>query len=91
MFTALCALDKIMDIDHKKIETKEELLELMIELSKGDPSKWENISTTDFLEAMAAWLGSAENFYKNFNLETDANSASWQLFGDALQAAIIYE
>lgn len=80
-----------MEIDYKKVETKEQLLELIQELSDENPDDWENVSTQAFLEALGAWLGSADNFYKNLNLDTDANKPSWQLFADALQAGLIYE
>jgi hypothetical protein len=80
-----------MDIEYKKIETKAQLLELIHQLSEENPKNWENVSTQAFLEALGAWLGSAENLYSNLNLDTDANKPSWQLFADALQAALIYE
>ena len=80
-----------MDIDYKKIETKEQLLELIQQLSEGAQDNWENVTTQSFLEALGSWLGCAENLYKNLDLDTDANKPSWQLFADALQAALIYE
>lgn len=80
-----------MEIDYKKVETKEQLLELIQKLSEESPENWENVSTQAFLEALGSWLGSADNLYRNLNLETDANKPSWQLFADALQAALIYE
>lgn len=88
---ALCVKNTCMEIDYNKIETKEQLLELIQQLSEEDPDKWENVSTQAFLEALGSWLGSAENLYKNLNMNTDANKPSWQLFADALQAALIYE
>ncbi|MCE2570911.1 DUF7660 family protein [Motilimonas eburnea] len=60
-------------------------------MSSEDAGKWENVSTSDFLGALAAWLESADCFYKNFNRETSSEKPSWQLFADALQAATIYE
>lgn len=80
-----------MEIDYEKIESKEALISLIQKLSTEDTKKWENLSTTDFLEALGAWLESADGFYKNFNLETSSEKPSWQLFADALQAATIYE
>jgi len=80
-----------MGIEYKKIDTKEQLLELVQLLSEEDPKNWENVSTQAFLEALGAWLGSADHVYENLNLDTDANKPSWQLFADAIQAALIYE
>jgi len=80
-----------MDIDYKRIETKEQLLELIQQLSEENSDGWENVSTQAFLEALGSWLGSAEHLYKNLNLDTDPNKPSWQLFADALQATTIYE
>ena len=80
-----------MKFEYKKVESKEELLSLISELAKENPEYWENISTVGFLEALCSWLESAENLYKNLDLKTDANTPSWQLFADALQAATIYE
>ncbi|WP_039913706.1 DUF7660 family protein [Cellvibrio mixtus] len=80
-----------MEIQYKKIERKEQLLALIKNLSEEDSSKWENQSSVAFLEALGAWLESADALYKNLNLGTNANIPSWQLFADALQAATIYE
>ncbi len=80
-----------MKIDYEKIESKKELLRLIKNLSAEDSSKWENVSTSDFLEALGAWLEDADGFYKNFQLDTSSEKPSWQLFADALQAATIYE
>ncbi len=80
-----------MEIQYEKIESKEQLLALIKNLSAEDSSGWENQSAVAFLEALAAWFESANGLYKNLNLATDANSPSWQLFADALQAATIYE
>jgi len=80
-----------MEIDYEKIGSKEELVALIGKLCAEDISKWENVSTVSFLEAMAAWLESSGNLYKNLKLDTDSEVASWQIFADAIQAATIYE
>ena len=80
-----------MDFEYKKINTKEQLLLLIQDLSAQKSSDWENLTTKDFLEALGAWLESADGFYNNLNLDTDPTNPSWQLFADALQAATIYE
>ncbi|CAI3798958.1 hypothetical protein [Rheinheimera sp. MM224] len=80
-----------MEIDYEKIGSKEELISLIGRLCAEDTSNWENVSTVSFLEAMAAWLESSGNLYKNLKLDTDSEVASWQIFADAIQAATIYE
>lgn len=80
-----------MEIDYEKIGSKEELIALIGKLCSEDTSKWENVSTVSFLEAMAAWLESSDNLYKNLKLDTDSELPSWQIFADAIQAATIYE
>ncbi len=80
-----------MEIDYEKIGSKQELIDLICRLCSEDTSKWENVSTLSFLEAMAAWLESSGNLYKNLNLDTDSELPSWQIFADAIQAATIYE
>ncbi|NVK29517.1 MAG: hypothetical protein HWE20_00840 [Gammaproteobacteria bacterium] len=80
-----------MEIDYEKIESKEDLITLIARLCADDTSQWENISTVSFLEAMASWLESSGNLYKNMKLDTNSEVASWQIFADAIQAATIYE
>jgi hypothetical protein len=80
-----------MEIQYERIESKEQFLALIKNLSAEDSAKWENQSAVAFLEALSAWLESADSLYKNLNLVTDANSPSWQLFADALRAATVYE
>ena len=80
-----------MEIDYEKVGSKDELVALIGRLCAEDTSKWENVSTVSFLEAMAAWLESSGYLYKNLKLNTDSEVASWQIFADAIQAATIYE
>ncbi|MDK2594047.1 DUF7660 family protein [Pseudoalteromonas obscura] len=80
-----------MDVRYKIVNSKLELIELLNVIAAEDAGTWENINTRDFLEAMAAWLESADNFYTNFDLPTKSDNPSWQLFADAIQAATNYE
>lgn len=80
-----------MEVDYFRVESKEQLLTLLKKLSSESDSNWENVNTRDFLEAMAAWLGSADNLYRNLNIDTSTVEPSWQLFADAIQAATVYE
>ena len=80
-----------MEIEYKRINSKEELVLLIQELSNEKTKEWENISTSEYLEALSSWLEDADGFYQNFDLEISSEKPSWQLFADALQAATIYE
>ncbi|MCF6442126.1 hypothetical protein L1077_22115 [Pseudoalteromonas luteoviolacea] len=73
------------------VNSKSELLSLIKSLSLENPESWENKTASDFVEALGAWLNDADGYYKNFNLAVDADTPSWQLFADAIQAARHYE
>ena len=75
----------------RQITTKTELTDLIAELASEDTAQWENSKLTTFLEALGAWLEDSDGYYKNAGLALDPDSATWQLLGDALQAAKVYE
>ena len=75
----------------RQINTRAELIALISELITDDSSKWENSDNGAFLEALGAWIEDCDGYYANTRSELDADSPSWQLFADALQAARIYE
>jgi hypothetical protein len=51
---------------------------------------WENANLERFLEAMAAWVRSMGNAYKNMGKEFP-KQPSWKMMADILYAAKIYE
>jgi hypothetical protein len=57
---------------------------------RNNPNSWENTELDTFLEAMSAWLKSADNLYRNFNRELP-EQASWAFFAEMLLAARVYE
>lgn len=57
-------------------------------LSNADD--WENNDLERFLEAMAAWVNSMENAYKNTGREFP-DQPSWKMIADILYAAKMYE
>lgn len=67
----------------KKREDAVRLLEALVENLQGHPDEWENPTLERYLEAMAAWLGSAR--------VREIQEPSWELFCQALEAAKIYE
>ncbi|MFF4353818.1 hypothetical protein [Streptomyces sp. NPDC001530] len=52
--------------------------------------EWENPTLDRFLEALAAWVGSSENWYRNFGKELPPEG-DWTYFARALAAATVYE
>lgn len=76
--------------DYKRVQSKEALIALLNSLAQQDTDNWENMSTQDYLQALAAWLESSDAFYDNAKIPI-SHSPSWQLFADAMQAATIYE
>ena len=79
-------------MEYRRVNTKQELVSLVMSMLDEDRSaKWENDTAFLFLQALASWLDDADGFYKNMGLTCDADEPSWQLFADALQAAVSYE
>jgi hypothetical protein len=75
----------------RQINTRDELIALIAELSSEDTSEWDNCDLGSFLEALSGWLGDCGGYYTNTGSSLNPEIASWQLFADALQAAKIYE
>lgn len=81
---------------HKKVEAiraREDLAEF-IECLREDliknPSDWENVELSSFLEAMAAWVRDMDGFYHNLNKPVP-EKPTWRIFGFILLAAKTYE
>lgn len=51
---------------------------------------WENVTVFAFLEALSAWLGSADQLFKNLGRSVPAES-SWQFMAEMLAAATVHE
>ncbi|MFJ4321890.1 hypothetical protein ACIP3A_02060 [Streptomyces tricolor] len=51
---------------------------------------WTNADLASFLEALAAWIGDADGWYRNAGRDLPANG-DWSFFALALRAATIYE
>jgi hypothetical protein len=74
------------------IKSKEEFISLISKmLSNENAAGWENVTAHDYLEALARWIEDCDGFYSNLKIPMNTESASWQLFADALQAATVYE
>ncbi|MEU6174819.1 hypothetical protein ABZ832_23270 [Streptantibioticus parmotrematis] len=51
---------------------------------------WENPTLERYLDALAAWVESSPNWYRNFDQEMPARG-DWTLFARALSAAVVSE
>ena len=74
----------------RQIKTRADLVTLISELTAEDSTQWENSDLGTFLGALGAWVEDCDGYYKNTGSECDPDTASWQVFADALQAARIY-
>ena len=80
-------------MNSSSVSSKDDLAEL-IEAMKKDFDKnsheWENPTVDRFLEAMASWVRSMDNYYRNTG-KAPVVSPTWSTFADILAAAKIYE
>ncbi len=58
---------------------------------KQNPTNWENIDLSDFLEAMSRYTEDIQGYYDNTKQPTDSEQPSWKLFADILKGASVYE
>jgi len=78
---------------HSAIRTKDDLENFISALRQDfeeNPATWENADLASFLDAMQSWVGAMEGYYKNHN-RVLPDPPSWQVFGDILMGARIYE
>lgn len=75
----------------RQINTRSELATLVAEIAAEDTSTWDNSDLGAFLEALSGWIEDCDGYYANTGSKLNADSPSWQLFADALQAAKIYQ
>lgn len=79
--------------DTDAIQNHKDLARFVVQLREEflqDPQSWENRDLDSFLEALAAWMESMENVYRNNN-RPFPDPPSWSTFADMLLAARIYE
>jgi len=62
---------------------------LRADLAKN-PDEWENPTLDRFLDAIAAWTATSDNYYRNTARPVPDN-VSWRFFAEVLAAARIYE
>jgi predicted translin family RNA/ssDNA-binding protein len=88
------SIDEMSLMDsHAKIQTREDLAAFVAVLKKDlqeHPEKWENAELYAFLDAMQSWVEAMEWYYKNHDREMP-DPPTWQMIGDILMGARIYE
>jgi hypothetical protein len=75
------------------IKSKEDLagfVEALREDLLRNPDSWENPTLESYLDAMAAWIRSMDNYRRNIG-EQPSEIPTWEVFADILSAAKIYE
>ena len=60
---------------------------LAVEAASG--TQWNNAELHQYLEALAAWLEDSDGYYANLGRVPPGNG--WDVVGDALRAATVYE
>ncbi|WP_198359044.1 DUF7660 family protein [Streptomyces fildesensis] len=76
-----------------EVDSREALVAHIIDL-RADflhrDDEWENPTLEQYLEALAPWIRSSPNWYRNFGQEMPVDG-DWTFFARALSAAEIYE
>lgn len=78
---------------HSQIEDRETLIDFLEAFQLDYDSNrddWENVDLGFFLEAMKAWVQDMDGYYENTGREMPS-APSWQMIGDILMGARIYE
>jgi hypothetical protein len=55
------------------------------------PANWDNQDLHTFLGALARFLNDADGYYRNAKEDVDADTPSWRLLANSLQAASVYD
>ena len=79
--------------DVAKIVSKEDLSDFIEALRDNflqSSSEWENPTVDRFLDAMAAWIRSMDDYYRNAG-ESPPVAPTWRTIAEILSAAKVYE
>jgi hypothetical protein len=77
----------------ESVTTREQLVALIRQLAADfdtNPHEWENMTVSQYLEALAAWTEAMDGYYRNHG-KTIPAAPSWQTIADMLLAAKYYE
>lgn len=76
-----------------RIESREDFLRFLDALRNdytANSDEWENADLPSYLEAMKAWTGDMDGYFRSRGIELPA-SIPWSLFANILLAAKMYE
>ena len=66
------------------------VLNSLARLFERDPDAWENQDIASYLDAIVAWIGDSDGYYRNRG-EEPTREATWRHVADALRAGRVYE
>jgi len=72
-------------------EDFEKFLSLLLADFEDEGESWENTGLDQFLEALHAYSGALESYYRNKGQMVDLERPTWKVFADLLLAARVYE
>jgi hypothetical protein len=75
------------------VKTREDLARFVLALRDdllSHEDAWENATLARFLEALGAWIGDMQGYFKNQGIP-EPEQPDWRLVGHMLFAASIYE
>ncbi|WP_417367842.1 hypothetical protein [Flavobacterium beibuense] len=82
------------ELYNKQITSREDFVEFLKLLHKyytSKPEDWENKTLESFLKALSDYAEDIPECYKNTKQYRSPDTADWQVFGDMLRGAIVYE
>jgi hypothetical protein len=77
----------------RAVKSKEDFIrfvEALIKDLNDNPDDWENKTLETYLDALASWTESMENYYINTG-QPVPKRINWKVFADILMAATMYE
>lgn len=80
-------------MDTVAVTNRKSLVEFVRQLSKDflkNPEEWNNITVSDYLEALAAFIDDSDGYYQNKGLPIP-ELPNWQTLAEFLVAAKYYE
>lgn len=80
-------------MNHTEVRSRDDFVRYLAGLVQeisAQQQKVENVSTEDFLEALAAWIADMDGYFANQGAESPGE-ATWQLMAMAITAGLVYE
>ena len=77
----------------QEIESRQDFVSFVQALRQdfaATPELWENRDVDSFLDALAAWVGGMDGYYRNIGAPPP-EQLTWRVLGDMLMAATMYE